>query len=58
MTHSNFWRTVEVDAWSRNFDYEEYLEIHHKACVTGQPLTCDGYYHFCVLMDDETEDFK
>ena len=51
----NIWQSVECDAWSRNFNYEDYLYFHMKSGDLGRVFTRQGYEAFCELMDSEME---
>lgn len=50
------WGTVEADAWSRNFNYDEYLNLHQLAGVTQEPISFDGYQSLMELFDLLYED--
>ena len=52
----SIWTTVEVDAWSRAFNYNDYLDLHSKAGCKGSPLSFDTYQSFCELFDIDYED--
>ena len=52
---NSIWTTPEVGAWSRNFDYENYLSFVSKINPDQQPFSEDGYQALCAVLDDEME---
>lgn len=52
----SIWSSVEVDAWSRDFDYTNYLNLHKQLGVKGSALHIDAYDAFYDLMDIIYED--
>ena len=46
----SIYSSVELDAWSRNFDYAGYVDLHNKCKVTGAKLSAEGWKAFCDLM--------
>lgn len=40
---TSFWGCVEVDAISRNFDYEKYLSFHEKTGCVSQAVYLEVY---------------
>lgn len=55
MTTVNFWQTVEVESWSRDFNYENYCLRHKEQGTTAAKLTEEGYKSFCQLMEAEMD---
>lgn len=53
--NNSIWSTVECYAWSRNFDYEEYLDMHSKSGTTGEPASAGMYADLCAAFDYELE---
>lgn len=53
---ANFWSTVEVDSWSRDFGYEEYLNFHALSGTTGKVLSHDAYDALSDILHIEMED--
>lgn len=37
------WNTVEVDAWSRNFSYDDYINLHKLSGYVGKALCEEAY---------------
>lgn len=52
----SIWGTVEVDAWSRDFNYDNYINLHKQYNCAGNPMTFDGYARLCELLEIEYED--
>lgn len=52
---TSFWSTPEVDAWSRGFDYAEYLRLCNLAAPAANPLSELGYQRLCDLLNSEYE---
>lgn len=40
---TSIWNSVEVDAWSRDFKYLEYIDLHQKTLQKGAPLSYKAY---------------
>lgn len=57
---NSIWSTVEVDAWSRGFDYEDYLHLHSTSGIKQVPLARRAYYELCIAlymnMDEDLEE--
>lgn len=53
---SNIWRTSEFKAWSRDFNYEEYLKLHRDLKCEGAVVSLLTYNKLCVVMNDEMEE--
>jgi hypothetical protein len=55
----NIYGTVEADAWSRDFDYENYLSLfkrrYPEPSKWGSAFTEEGYRLFCVAMWHEVK---
>lgn len=55
----NFWKTVEVDCWSRDFDYADYVAYHavylEKGLVDSEPLSEVAYMYICKACEYEFE---
>lgn len=49
----SLWTTVECEAWSRGFDYDNYLELHQKRQEGCKVLTEDAYRVFCEAYEFE-----
>lgn len=53
------WMTAEVDAWSRGFDYADYIDLRQKRGDTSAPLSERGYKSLCDLLRTEmTQEFE
>lgn len=52
----SIWATVEISAWSRNFDYNNYIILHKANGCTGKLLTLDAYQALCELFNTIHED--
>lgn len=52
----NFWKTVEVDAWSRDFNYNDYRLFHLQTGCEGKPLDLDTYDALCDILNIQMED--
>lgn len=48
--------TAEVDAWSRDFDYEDYIDLKTKRGDISQPLSRRAYGTLRALMNQEMVD--
>jgi len=47
----SIWASLEVLAWSRDFDYENYLHLHSlQQEPRSKPLCKDAYKIFCTAM--------
>ena len=50
---NGIWSSVEVDAWSRGFDYTGYVDLHIRAQCAGKMLSVPAYQALCKLFEDE-----
>lgn len=53
MNVQNIWNCVECDAWSRDFDYEEYIDLYNKRNEGHSMFSEDGYRALCAVFEDE-----
>ena len=53
----NWWRTIEIECWSRSLSYSDYLSKHlmYKDSI-GAPLTEKAYISLCTLMQNMMEE--
>lgn len=51
----NMWSTVEASAWSRDFDYENYVLLHKKVFPKGTPFSEETYKEFCTIFHNIME---
>lgn len=48
--------TIEFDAWSRDFNYKEYLDLYYKRNVGGcKPICHRAYEQLCIVFDTQYE---
>ena len=52
----SIWSSVECDAWSRDYNWDQYMEWHAHCKCRGQTLTIDQYDAFRELMNQVMED--
>ena len=53
-TTTNFWTTVEVESWSRNLRYCDYIELHSVFTKkVYKPLSERSYTILCQLLDND-----
>jgi hypothetical protein len=50
---NTIWCTVECDAWSRAFDYQNYLSLHRRSGTTSKAVTEQMYYTLCTAFESE-----
>lgn len=48
---NSIWSSVEADAWSRGFDYEDYLHLHKQSCLEARVVSEKAYYRLCAALD-------
>ena len=48
---SNMWDTVEANAWSRGFDYDNYISLYKKVFPQGTPFKENTYLAFCGIFE-------
>lgn len=54
---TNFWKTLEVQCWSRGLGYNDYLDYHSlDSGDFGQALTASAYEALCILLDNQYEE--
>lgn len=49
------WETVEVDAWSRHFSYEDYVSLHRRSGHVCNALCEEAYELVCAALDVQLE---
>ena len=49
----SIWSTVEAEAWSRGFRYEDYVNLHYQNSTNA--LTEKGYRLVCEAFDADLE---
>ena len=49
----SIWSTVEAEAWSRGFRYEDYVNLHYKNSTNA--LTEKSYQLICQAFDADLE---
>lgn len=49
----SIWGSAECDAWSRGFDYDNYLMHHHKRQEQGKIFSEEGYRLVCAVFEHE-----
>lgn len=56
MTALSFWGCVEVDACSRDFDYQDYVDFHTKTGCVGAKLSEACYKHIWNIFHTAMEE--
>lgn len=46
---TSMWSTVEANAWSRDFDYDNYVILYRKEFPQGTPFKEETYKKFCAV---------
>lgn len=49
----SIWSTVECDAWSRDFDYENYLGLYNKITGDDSKISKNTYSLICQAFDNQ-----
>lgn len=49
------WNTVEVGAWSRNFSYDDYINLHKLSGYAGTALCEEAYKILCKALEIQYE---
>ena len=49
------WGTVEADAWSRNFSYEDYVNLHRQSGYVCNALCKEAYELICEALEVQLE---
>lgn len=51
----SIWKTPEVDAWSRGFNYSDYLNLHSLYNLKSKPLSIQAWWKICEAMEIQME---
>lgn len=49
------WKTIEADAWSRNFSYEDYVNLHRQSGYVCNALCKEAYELVCEALEVQLE---
>ena len=52
---TTLWDSVEANAWSRDFDYQNYILLYKKVFPSGTPFKEVFYKSFCQLLESNME---
>lgn len=53
------WGTIEAEAWSRNFEYGDYVSLHRQSGYVCNALCKEAYELVCKAWEVQlTHDFK
>lgn len=53
---TSIWGSIECDAWSRDFDYANYLNIHSLSSIQSNPVSREMYVFLKRAFETEMRD--